>query len=245
MVDINYFRAIQGAIGCNNTKEILLAETKSRIALDFLESINCCHDSMRNGINQKFIITTTDKTSMMDILAFPDEDLFVGDMIDAFNEKWIVSEVFATNEIHYKGKMLQCNHLFKWQNHGGEILECWGVLDSGVYSTSEKSTDTMILPDQQFKVYLPYNDDTKLIYEGIRFATEVIYNEHGEQELACYRVTGVDSTSESFGGGKILSLKLRSDIFRKSIDNIELRVCDYVDPNINLPTGSKGGWLNE
>lgn len=244
-LDMEYFRSIQGAYNINTYTDIKIAEAKDRLSYDMPESINCCHDSLRNGVSQKFIITTTDKVSMMDIIAFPNEELYIGDMIDALGEKWIVTEMYATDFIQAKGKMLQCNQLFKWQNFGGDVLEYWGVLDSGVYSTSEKSTDMMIISDQQFKVYLPYNDDTKKIYEGKRFATEVIYNNNGEQELACYRVTAVDSQSESYGGGKILMLKLRSDTFKRGIDNIELGVCDYVDPSVTLPTTSKGGWFDD
>lgn len=242
MISMDYFRAIHGALGCKNAKEVKIANAKQRLKTDMLGSVNCVHDSLRNGVPQKFLITPEPDAASAGVIAFPDERLDTGDIIDALGEKWLVSETFAMDDIHPKGKMLRCNLLFKWKNFDGKDVCQWGVLDSGIYSTNEAYTDVMTIPDRQFKAFLPYNDDTKTIYEGRRFAVQEIFNEKGEKELACFRVTSMDSVSGSFGGG-LLILRLRSDVFKRDSDSMEHGMCDYSGA---LAAGdAKGGWLDE
>ena len=241
-VDLNYFRAIHGSVDCDNVTEVKRNITKDRLKREFLESISCEHNAKRNGVPQKFLVTKTDRETAMNILAFPDEDLQVGDMIDCYDQKWIVTDMFATNILHLTGLMEQCNHIFKFQNGTSDIFEYWGVLDSGVYSTTEKYTDYMIYPDQQFKVFLPYDENTTKIYEGKRLATETVYNNEGKEELVCFTVTAIVSETYHYRQGKLLELKLRSDTYRPEKDNIELGICDYIAPN-SFDDNATGGWL--
>lgn len=240
--DLNYYRAIHGSVDCRNIKEVKQNIVKDRLKQDFLESINCEYDAKRNGKPQKFIVTKTDRETAMDIHAFPDEDLQVGDMIDCYDQKWIVTDMYATNTLHYSGLMEQCNHLFRFQNGTSDIYEYWGVLDSGVYSTTEKYTDYIIYPDQQFKVFLPYNEHTMKMYEGKRLATEMVYNNEGLPELVCFTITAIVTETYHYRQGKLLELKLRSDKYRPEKDNVELGICDYIAPN-SIDPSATGGWL--
>lgn len=240
---IDYVRQIQGAQGLTNSKQILSEEAKSRIELDTLESISCQYDSKRNDISQKFVVTDTDIKYCKNILAFPDESLNIGDIIDCFSQKWIVTAVSADNTVQCSGKMYQCNLALKFQvGTGTTIYTRYGYFDSGVFSTTTKETQIMQVGDLQFNLILPYDAYTKTLQRDKRLATEVLYKADGTQALRCYKVTSFDSVGGSFGSGKIIQIRLREDEYNSQTDNIANLVCDYhaTAPSAD-PIG--GGWV--
>jgi hypothetical protein len=240
---IDYVRQIQGAQGLTNIKQVLSEEAKSRIELDMLESISCQYDSKRNDVSQKFVVTDTDIKYCKNILAFPSESLNIGDIIDCFGQKWIVTDVSADNTIQYSGKMYQCNLALKFQvGTGTTIYTRYGYLDNGVFSTTTKETQTMQIGDLQFNLVLPYDTYTRTLQRDKRIATEVIYRPDGAQVLKCFKVTSGDSISGSFGSGKKWQIKLREDEYNAQTDSIANMVCDYhaATPSTD-PIG--GGWV--
>jgi len=240
---IDYVRNIQGANGLTNTKQVLAEEAKSRIELDMLESINCQYDSKRNDVSQKFVISDTDLKYCKNILAFPDDSLNIGDIIDCFGQKWIVTDVSADNTVQCSGKMYQCNLALKFQvGTGTTIYTRYGYFDSGVFSTTTKETQTMQIGDLQFNLVLPYDTYTRTLQRDKRLATEVLYKPDNTQTLRCFKVTSGDSVGGSFGSGKILKLKLREDEYNSQRDSVANMVCDY---NATTPSADAvgGGWV--
>lgn len=243
-LDISYFRAIQGATGLDNMRDVVAEETKERFKFDLLASINCEPHAKRNGVKQVLVVTETDRASIMDVHALPDEDLVVGDYIDCYGEKWIVHEVTATDILHLSGKMKQCNLLLRFQNGTSEIYERWCNLDKGVYSTSEKVTTMVALPDKQYVLWLPLDDDTKKIYQGKRLAIQKWYDKDGNQTVQAYEVTSVNSASENYRGGRLLLLTLRS-VPDGDNDSLDEMICDYIPPSAapEPDDDPDGGWL--
>ena len=129
------------------------------------------------------------------------------------------------------GRAYQCNHLFRFQLGTSDIYERWGVLDSGVYSTTEKSGTTMILPDQQFKLYMQADDITRQIARDKRFAVDQWKNIEGDDILSVYRVTAYDEVSPSYVYGHLIEFKLRADEYIPGIDNYEQMICNYISPD--------------
>jgi hypothetical protein len=230
-LDMNYFRAIQGAMGLDNMQQVVAEETKKRLKAELLSSLNCEYLSKRNGVNQYLVVTPTDKVSVMDVFALPDEGLDIGDLIDCYDQKWLVLEKFATNTLQWRGKMRQCNYQFRFQLGTSEIYEYWGVLDSGVYSTTESNTPIITTPDQQFKVYLQKDVNTSKIPRGKKLAVEKVVNEDGTTVLQVYEVTAIDGVSKNYGGGHLLELKVRSGLYNPSGDDLEQMICDYIPPS--------------
>lgn len=241
-IDLDYFRAVQGATGLDNIQNVVAEETKARLKRDFLTSVNCEYHSQRNGVEQKFIVTSTDRVSLMDIIAFPDEPLEIGDLIDCYGEKWIVTAKYAINTFQWKGKMQQCNHLLRFQNGTPDILERWIWFDSGVYSTTEHQVPVGAVPDQQFKIYVQFDEDTRKIFVGKRLAIERWTDAKQKPILLCYRVTAPDSVSKSYGNGKLLMLKCRSDQYDPKSDNLDEMICDFVAPGLVVPPSADEKW---
>ena len=184
---------------------------------------------LRNGMPQRFLITRSDVLYRCEITAFPGEELYPGDVIECFDEHWICYQTRVSSDIQVSGTIWLCNHLFHWQNGTSEIITKWGVLDSGVYSTTKTGGYEINTPDVQYKIYLPLDKDTERFFVDKRLATNVRYDANGKQILEVYKVTRVDPTSQAYGkGAHLMLLHCRSDDFIAERDNVEHMICDYI-----------------
>ena len=198
------------------------------------------HKALRNGVEEDFLIQRTDKTERFKITAFPGNDLNIGDYIEVWGEVFLVYQTRVQNTLNKTGILWLCNHLFRWQNFTPEIIERWGILDSGVYSTTIRGEDDVKYKNKQFKMILPLDDDTKKLYIDKRIAVDTMYDRNGTQILNVYQITGYDSTGENFGAGShILYLNLRSDEYDDEADSLEEVICNYIPPEEDEPIGDE------
>lgn len=232
MFDMDYYRAIHGAVGSANAQETLRREIRRGRAQDYTTSIGYVPDALRNGELQPIVATTTNSSYKYDIIAMPEDELCVGDILDFYGEHWIVTDVRSVDVVSLIGTARQCNHLFRWQNFEGVIVERWGVLDSGIYSTTLQDGNALTVMDRQYKIYLPFDDETAKLYIDKRIATEIAYDKNGKQILVVYQITGRDSISTSYGtGGHLLVMNAKSSgDYDPTRDNLELMLCDYITP---------------
>lgn len=238
-IDMNYFRSIQGTIGLDTETQYQRESAKQNLTWQLMESVNCEHNALRNGKPQKLIVTKTDNVRVMNVTAFPDEDLMIGDVLEFYNAHWIIIRLYATDNIQRKGVAYQCNHLFRFQLGTSEIYERWGVIDSGVYSTTEKQGIIGATPDQQYKMYMQKDEYTRRLSRDKRLATDVWYDINGEQILTVYRITAYDSVSVSYIDGNLIEFKLRADQYVPNIDSIEEMICDYIPPDSVIDSGGE------
>ena len=139
--------------------------------------------------------------------------------------------------------MLRCNHLFRFQTQDGKIHERWGVVDPGVFSTTINETEIIPLLNTQYKIYLPYDIDTARLYIDKRLAIGAMYDRDGDMVLRVYRITDYDPQSSNYGEDKLLLLKIKSDIFDPTKDNVEEDLCDYIEPD-TIPAPAPQDALN-
>lgn len=185
-----------------------------------------------NGIEHEVLIVRDQTSYKCDIILYPDDEFYAGDMFECFGEHWIVRETRAIDTIQKGATAWMCNYKFKWQNFNSDIIEKWGVLDSGVYSTTSTGDEQVRVKDKQFKIYLPHDEDTEKIYIDKRIAIGTMYDKFQNKILDVYAITGFDAISESYGqGGHLLVLNIRSDEYSSENDNIELGICDYIKPD--------------
>jgi len=206
-----------------------IARAKEDFARSVVDNPAYQEDCLRNGAPQRFMITRTDTPYKCGITAFPGEELYPGDIITAFDEHWIVYQTRVANPIQATGVIWLCNHLFRWQNGTPEIVERWGVLDAGVYSTTKTGGYEVNTPDVQYKIYLPLDQDTRRLYVDKRIATNIRYDASGKEILEVYKLTRVDPTSQAYGrGAHLLLLHARSDDYIAEHDSLEERICGYI-----------------
>lgn len=194
-------------------------------------------DAMRNGSPQELLAIRSDVQYKYTVVAFPGDDLFVGDILEFEGEHWIVQETRVAGAFYTSGIAWLCNHLFRFQNGTSTIYERWGVLDSGVYSTTQAGSLKVRYPDKQFRIYLPYDDATKKIYVDKRIAVDTMYDKRGNEILEVYTVTGRNRVARSYGtGAHLLILECRGGgDFYRGIDNVEEIICDYIEPGTEPP----------
>lgn len=194
----------------------------------------------RNGVEQPMLFTRGEVRYKVNVTMMPGDDICPGDIVEAYGEHWICTETRVIDTIQKTGLLWLCNYEFKWQNFSPEIHTSYGVLDSGVYSTTKNGDEQLQYLDKQYKIYLPFNEETEKIFVDKRIATGYAYDTHGNQIMTVYSITGVDYTSRSYGqGAHLLILNARSSAYNASTDNLEFGICDYIDSVPVVPCAKK------
>lgn len=239
MIDINYFKAIQNAKGCQHEKDVKVNEVKTRFAEDFDSSINVVYDATRNDIPQDFIIVPkSNKDNEFDVYTRPDEDINIGDIIYWNTLHWIITDKAFDNEIYNIGTMVRCNRTIRWQNPvTKEIIERW-CLAQKPYTSNIRYSKVMDISEREYKITLPYDEETKLVDIDSRFMLEVI---NGNPRT--YTLTSVDSITNRYQDieGGFLVWNLVQDQSNQPNDNIELGVCNYI-PLENTDNTERDDW---
>jgi len=182
--------------------------------------------ALRNGAEQPMLIVRM-KTKECKITVFPGDEIFAGDYVDCFGERWLVIESYTDEHGIQFSKAWLCNHLFKFQNRSGKVIERRGVIDDGSYSAS--SDKRLPLEEGFFRAYLPLDEDTEKIFIDQRFAIGTAYNAKQELILSTVKVGWIDKQSGNSGAGShLLRLRLETDIYNAQADNFEKMICNYV-----------------
>ena len=230
MLTLRDYKAIQNSVGVDTMNDAKIREAKESLKRELITSVHFMQ-CKRNGIPQSFVVTPSEAYHKYEIEALPDEELYVGDEIECRGEHWIVVKTRVASPFQTIGLMWLCNYKFRWQSFTPKIIERWGVLDSGVYSTTRDGNGDLVTPDKQFKIYFPKDDETKKLFIDKRLAVEAIYDASGREILNVYRITGYDSISTSYGqGGHLLVLNARSEDYVPGRDSITEMICDYIEP---------------
>lgn len=168
-------------------------------------------------------------------------DIQLGDYVILDNMVWLCTDLSNTDDVTLKGRLYECNLNLQFQLGTSEIHSAWCYFDSGVYSTTTHGNDEANVGAQQFKLILPYNEYTRQLQRDKRIATEVLYHPDGHKDLRCYVITANDSISGSFGGGRIIDIRLLEGLSSQT-DNIDLMICDYIAADTTTDKAG-GGWL--
>lgn len=236
MVDMNYFRAIQGSIGISDKPSSKIVQAQNNLSRELHSSINEKSNSTRNGKSQSFLLIPDNAYDYKcKFIAFPNEELYVGDIISVDGANWIIVETNLTNPIQTIGKAWLCNHLFRFQNYDSTIYEYWGVIDDGTYSANPQSGDsTLHYLNQRVDIYLPYDDITKYIYIDKRLAADTIYDKNGKSILEVYELQSRRLSMSTYGkGSHLLVFEAQSGQFNPDEDNLLEEICDYISPEEN------------
>lgn len=164
-----------------------------------------------------------------------------GTYIDIYNdgkemyEKWMI--IYDTdNPLFSKPLIKKCNHLLKWKNYYGEIVERWVIFSDNIrlsaagtqWAAQQKAT----LPVGTFTLILPCDYETINIRRDKRF----LIDEYGTIEAPdAYIVTNRNvftkttiskCESECSYDGNV-ELALTQQQFNPETDNAELMIADY------------------
>lgn len=190
---------------------------------------------MIDDVEEDVLIISRELPTEKTIRAMPGRDFQVGQILTWKDSHWLITQRDNDDAVTVKGKIEQCNRQLKWQNPDtGMIITRWCTAKKPYYRNMEADS-YMVQSTREFKVQLPYDDETAKIDLYKRFMMEII---DGNPKV--YKVSSVDQTTERYdrstGVTGFLILNIIQDLYNPETDNAELGICDYVsvtDPELN------------
>lgn len=209
-------------------RERLIERTKDKIRADALRNPGC-REVLVDDIPQRLYINHTQAPNKKTFNSLPDETITLGSVVLWEDSHWLVTECVRDDNMTYFGAIERCNRELIWQNpQTREIIRRWCTLQKPYFSNLEKGI-VINLSTREFKVQLPYDEESSKIDIGKRFMLDFI---NGEPKV--YSCSSVDANTERYdlNGTSIgfLVLNIEQDEYNPETDNKEFGVCDYLPP---------------
>ena len=227
---IDRYRKIQNGYQSTSKKQTDLYELKRQISLQFGSSIDYEPATKVNDTEQQLIVVHTDNEFKKNVIAYPDSTFSIGNTVDCYDMKWLITKVDANKQVYTIGEMSQCNLLLKWQNSSGVIIERHAVVEKPT-NTSLNDGTVITTSDKQYSIKLPFDLETQNLYVGKRFLLE-----KANGIPLAYSLTAFDGISSNYSQGGILNITLTQDEYNSTTDNADLMVADHFTPTPQ-PTG--------
>ena len=177
--------------------------------------------SSLNGNYQNFLTTYDNPIKIGEYLYDTKDDTY-----------WLIYNSFNVNDVHYEGKMIQCNYLLRWQLSNGEIINRWAnIVSASKYDVGETGNSTLILSSNNYTVLIGYCEEGFEL-EGKR----VFIDMKPTKPTKVFKITRSDDVLYNSGNmGSLLSFIADKTEFNPNDDNQELRICDYNKNTTPLP----------
>lgn len=180
-----------------------------------------------NGENMHLLINSTQRPNEKKFNTLPDEIVNLGDIVLWQEMHWLVTQVDFDDEISRSGNMVQCNRQIRWQNSNTyEIVERWCLLTKP-YTSNINEGFAVSTSNREFKIQLPFDDETRLIDLDKRFMLEII---NGRPRT--YKCTSVDQNTNKYQDidGGLIVINLSQDEAGQTDDRADLMICNYKKP---------------
>lgn len=177
--------------------------------------------SSLNGNYQNFLTTYDNPIKIGEYLHDTKDDTY-----------WLIYNSFNVNDVHYEGKMIQCNYLLRWQLANGKIIERYSnIVSASKYDVGETGNSTLVLSSNNYTILIGYCGEGFEL-EGKR----VFIDMKPVDPIKVFKITRSDDVLYNSGNmGSLLSFIADKTEFNPNKDNQELRICDYIDPSFPLP----------
>lgn len=220
--------------GQNLLKEELEHDSSYSPTMYFWNPVLCCDDrpakvriynrkySSLNGNYQNFLTTYDNPIKIGE---------YLHDTKD--NTYWLIYNSFNVNDVHYEGKMIQCNYLLRWQLASGEIIERHSnIVSASKYDVGETGNSTLVLSSNNYTILIGYCEEGFEL-EGKR----VFIDMKPTKPTKVFKITRSDDVLYNSGNmGSLLSFIADKTEFNPNDDNQELRICDYNKNTTTLPS---------
>lgn len=230
-------------------REISINREKDRILRRLTASASYKKNIPIDGVEQNVCITDEEAYNIKGINAMPGDKLKHGGIVEWEENHWLITEVDAHSEIYEKGLMQQCNHILRWRDESGAIVEKWCIVEDGTkYLVGEQSSKIMTTGDARISITIPKDSDTVKLKRGRRF----LIDDPDTNNVLAYQITKPNRLFNVFNNNGVFRFIL-SEVNITDNDNLELRVADYTAPTMNTDTDShpdvidtndkKKGWI--
>lgn len=113
-----------------NDRNGILANEKSVLARKLPYSLSY-HTAIIDGEERQLAIINSDNLDIKTLCSLPGEDIRGGALVEWMDNRWLVTEKDANNEVYTRAKMQQCDYLLRWVNSDGQIIERWSIVSDG------------------------------------------------------------------------------------------------------------------
>lgn len=174
-------------------------------------------DSYTNSVNRQILVSNT-LGNRVHYVYDKNEDVY-----------WLVNAAVSRNGFYSKLIAWYCKYRLRFISPvSGEVVEYpIYTINSTQYNSGETDGQKITVGSAQHLIYLPYNEETALIDNGVRFLLD-----KRTTIPTAYRLTQVDSTSYGFQEQSVLQWTVLEDQFSPLTDNKELMVADYYNANV-------------
>ena len=137
----------------------------------------------------------------------------------------------SNNKVYEKVVLYLCNYIAKWQDGDGNIIyQPFHVENASQYNTGEEGDKILTLGYNQLLVYTSLDDNTVYLNR-----TKRMFIDYNDINPLPYRITRIDTVSESYGENRVICLVFTEDVYDPDTDSIENWLCDYIKPNSPTP----------
>lgn len=164
----------------------------------------------------------------MSFITTYDNPIKIGEYIHDMKDDtyWLVYNSFNVNDVHYEGKLIQCNYLLKWQLSNGKVVERWAnIVSASKYDMGETGNATIVLSSNNFTVLIGFCEEGYEL-EGKR----VFIDKRNVNPEKVFKITrGDDVLFDSGSMGAIMSFIADKTELNKNVDRQDLKLCNYID----------------
>lgn len=182
-----------------------------------------------NDIEQNLMVVRSGEIESKYIYSMPNETFDVGSVVYWNQSHWLITQKDNDDDIITRGVMELCNREISWQDlDDKEIYKLWATIKKPYYNNLSDSS-RITVSNREFKIQMPYTNESSKINIGKRFMLEKI-----DGEPKTYQVTSVDSITDRYDrNGEItgfININVKQDLYNPQVDNAELMICDYIEP---------------
>ncbi len=185
------------------------------------------HNAVIDGEQRELAIIDSDNLDTKTLCSMPGEDLPHGGLVEWMDNRWLIIERDANNEIYTKAKMRQCNYLLRWIADDGSIVERWCIVEDGTkYLTGEYSDNDFIITrgDSRIALIIAKDRYTIRLNRDDRF----LIDDYASPNVLAYRLTKPFKLGGGYDNRGILSFVLQ-ECNTEDTDNFELHIANYYD----------------
>lgn len=145
---------------------------------------------------------------------------------------YLIMTMPDTNQIYTKAPIHECNYILKWQDSTGKVFSypC-SIENASQYNTGENSVNSVMRTGfSQLMAWMSFDENTLKIGRTNRF-----FVDYDKTSPLVYRTTSMNHVDYSYNENRIIRIVLTEDEYNPDVDNVELWLCDYIDPE-NIPT---------
>ena len=221
-------------------REVVINDTVNAFVSGMVDDPAYQEDATVDG-EKTPIIASRKSTTACAIKAPPSTDLHIGDMVECFNEHWIVVELYIDKVGIINGEMWLCNNILRFQNRSTAVISRHCVVDDGTYSKKSSDPDAFVMSNT-YKIYITIDEATKKLFVDKRLAFGQIYSADGEEILEVYKIIGMDVKSRNFGeGSHLMVLTVQRDVYDAQVDSLSENICNiFVDNGDNANPKTTG-----